>query len=252
MKDPSVKMDADASLQSSLSTKISVIVFWGMIVIGLFASFSLLRGLEESISEMYSAHSNEYIHELEEYIDHDKNFSWENLQRLAQKQMAAYSIRGAVIRAGDRQILVGEQDARLMPLSHEFFYHMATDTHQRQGTVKVTAYFTPLDQAVAEKRKHILVFMGAMLLAFGLFLHRVLQKVLSQPFQRMMQTAKSITRGEVALRFEDNRTDEFGFLSRFINKALDFVTLKQQELQEALEKVRESEARLMAEKRSLK
>lgn len=248
MKTPPAAAGLDISTQSSLSTKISVIVFWGMIVIGLLASFLLLRGLEKDVAAMYSARSSEFIHELEQYVDHDNSFTWEGLDRLAQQRYPIYGIRGVVIVSGGKKLLMGEQSGPLLPLSREFFYHSINDVRQPQGIVEVTTYFVPLEQTVAEKRKNILVFMGAILLAFGLFLHGVLQKVLSRPFLHMVQTAKSITHGEVALRFQEDRTDEFGFLAKFINKALDFVILKQRELQVALEKVRQSETKLLEEK----
>lgn len=48
---------ANESQQSSLSTKISVVVFWGMIITGLVASFLLLRGIERETTTLYSANS---------------------------------------------------------------------------------------------------------------------------------------------------------------------------------------------------
>ena len=52
------------NMQSSLSTKISVIVFWGMILVGLLAAFVLLRGREQKISENYTENANSLAYEL--------------------------------------------------------------------------------------------------------------------------------------------------------------------------------------------
>jgi len=64
----------------------------------------------------------------------------------------------------------------------------------------------------------------------------------------MMRTAQHITHGEIALRFDESHADEFGFLAKFINKALDSVTWQQAELREALARTRDSESALFAEK----
>ncbi|MEK7207364.1 MAG: EAL domain-containing protein [Pseudomonadota bacterium] len=240
---------ADEGQQSSLSTKISVVVFWGMIITGMVASFLLLRGLDRETTNLYSANSSQFINELEQFVSHDGNFSWESFERFAQTRYPTYGIEGVIIESDDRKLLIGKQGGPLLPLSRKFSYHTGKGPQMQHGVVRLTMNFIPLGQAVSEKRKDVLLFMGITLLAFGFFLHKALQKILSLPFQRMVQTARSITLGKMGLRFtEENRNDEFGYLARFINEALDFVTLKQQELEQALGKVRQSQAELVIEK----
>ncbi len=247
MKFPPLKADTGDSLQSSLSTKISVIVFWGMILVGLCVSFFLLHDREEKIAEEYASQADSLAYDIDEYIHRNGKFLPDRLEGEMQRLIVRHQAEGVEINLDGKMLTAGTLSPGHLVFSREFDYHDG-NRHASHAVGKVMIYFPPLEEQVAQERRQILLTMGVLLLVFGLILHWMLRRILTQPFHRMVQTAKSITHGEVALRFEDNRLDEFGFLSRFINQALDFVTLKQQELQQALEKVRESEASLLTEK----
>jgi nitrogen fixation/metabolism regulation signal transduction histidine kinase len=105
-----------------------------------------------------------------------------------------------------------------------------------------------VEQQIKQQRKHYLVFMGGAFLLFGFILQWVLQRMISRPFLQMVHTAEAFSAGSTDARFDEKRNDEFGYLGGFINRALDYVTLQQQELREALARVRDSEAALYQEK----
>ena len=247
MKSTMLKAGAGDNLQSSLSTKISVIVFWGMILVGMLAAFALLNGRETEIKNANVTNGNSLVFELAEFINGRKNFSWEEVEGKANELMHQHQFAGISVFAEGKKLVLGQQGGDLVSFERTFTYR-PVNPKKIPFSVLVAVYHPSLKDSLVRERKEVLAAIGITMLAFGLLLHWMLQRVLTRPFQHMVRTAKSITHGEMALRFEEKRTDEFGFLSSFINKALDFVTLKQQELQEALEKVRESEARLMAEK----
>ena len=241
------RADAGDNLQSSLSIKISFIVYWGMILVGLLATFVLLHGREKEITDFYTTNANSLAYEMGEFIDTREKFSWDELEAKANELFGRHQIAGIGLVADGKQLRLGQQGTELVGFQRTFT-HRFNNPKDPPIEVQVVIYYPSPLNAVDHERKKVLVVIGATLLAFGLLLHRVLQGVLSRPFQSMVQTARSITRGEMALRFEESRTDEFGFLARFINKALDFIGLKQTELQEALEMVRQSEKNLLVEK----
>lgn len=247
MKFLPLKADTGDSLQSSLSTKISVIVFWGMILVGMLTAFALLNGRETEIKSTRVTNANSLVFELAEFINSRKIFSWEEVEGKSNELMHQHQFAGISLFAEGKKLVLGQQGGNLVSFERTFTYR-PVNPKEIPFSVLVVVYHPALKDFLAQERKKVLVAIGITMLAFGFLLHWALQRILTRPFQHMVQTAKSITHGEMALRFEEKRTDEFGFLARFINKALDFVTLKQRELQEALEKVRESEASLLTEK----
>ncbi len=247
MKSPSMQAGAGNNLQSSLSTKISVVVFWGMILVGMLAAFALLNGRETEIKNTRVTNANSLVFELAEFIKSRKNFSWEEIEGKSNELMHQHQFAGISLYAEGKKLVLGQQGGDLASFERTFTYR-PVNPKEIPFSVLVVVYHPTLKDSLVLERKKVLVAIGITMLAFGLLLHWMLQRILTRPFQHMVQTAKSITHGEMALRFEEKRTDEFGFLARFINKALDFVSLKQKELQEAFAKVRESEASLLAEK----
>src|SRR3989338_7609415 len=105
--------DTGDSLQSSLSTKISVIVFWGMILVGLLASFGLLRGREQEIATNYSVQANSLSYELNEYIDSMETFSWSDLENKVRELSTQHLVVGVDLSADGHRFLLGAQGSNL-------------------------------------------------------------------------------------------------------------------------------------------
>ena len=247
IKDPYMSKSVDSGIQSSLSTKISVIVFWFMILAGMGISFSLLYDREEKIAMDYSSRANGLAYDLDNFLHNQTLLVPEQIDKELEKLKFQYRAEAIEINLIGKVFQHGQRKPDQVLFARNFDFHPGNNKSEHSIGVSYIR-FTPLAEAVAKERKQVLIYMGVVLLSFGLMLHWLLRRILTQPFQRMVQTAKSITHGETLLRFDEKRADEFGFLSRFINKALDFVTLKQKELREALEKVSQSEASLLAEK----
>ena len=119
---------------------------------------------------------------------------------------------------------------------------------RRTAAFELKLYTPRLDRMLAHERKQLLMFMGILFLVFGFILQWVLHKILTRPFIGMVQSAQDFSNGDVSRRFDDSRDDEFGYLAKFINKALDYVLLQQRELHDMLARVRESETELACEK----
>ena len=225
-KAPYMSVDTDRGIQSSLSTKISVIVFWLMIVAGMGFSFYLLHDREEKIMADYVARANGLAYDLDNLMQEKNVAVPARIEEEFRRLMRQYRAEAIELGLGKKSYQQGLQRPDQVVYSRTFDYHpVARETPHGNGIAKIS--FAPFHEAVSRERKQVLIYMGIVLLSFGLLLHWVLRRILTQPFQGMVQTAKSITHGETMLRFDEKRLDEFGFLARFINKALDFVTLKQ-------------------------
>src|SRR3972149_562526 len=88
------KADAGDNLQSSLSIKISFIVYWGMILVGLLATFVLLHGREKEIIDFYTTNANSLAYEMGEFIGTREKFCWDELEAKANELFGQYRIAG--------------------------------------------------------------------------------------------------------------------------------------------------------------
>lgn len=65
-----------------------------------------------------------------------------------------------------------------------------------------------------------LLLLGLVFVMLGIGLRLVLDRCVTRPMQAMVGTAQAILAGDMSCRFDDRRSDEFGYLAGFINEAL--------------------------------
>lgn len=222
---------------SGLPAKVTGIVFWGLVIVGLILTAVINSYIEKalhfernlsitaaagSIDEMMESHAGEPLDSFHSELDEwRKDFGFDAL----------------VISLTDESVTLGEITSELEATKKTYYTRIPisdeTPELLRSGTIMI--YQKPLAMVVADYRKNILVSMVGLFLVFGLFLQFVLKRIISLPFMNMVTTARDFATGRENIRFDDTRQDEFGFLGTFINRALDHLTDQQQKLETALE-----------------
>ena len=231
----------------ALPTKVTGIVFWGMAVVGLFIMLLVMHGLRHRFVSGENARADRFAFSLQQYLVHQPSPSAAQLSAAALRLCRHTGVTGADIQIGSVSAQVGNTDPRLEMLPRMIRYITLSGT-PRKATAVLTVYEPQVTAKLAATRRRILLSTGLIILAFGTVLRWVLGTILSQPFERMVADARAFSGGETETRFDETRDDEFGFLARFINRALDFSFSQQQALRNALENVKRSETALYAEK----
>ena len=233
------------AVPARLSIKIAGVVFWGVLLVGMLLTLLQVSSLEEEIRGRHVLNTARFTERLEV-------LAGEGGRTLVEQEAAIrgllrdYGFLGVVIEEGGRRYRFGETPENADV--HRRVLH-ATHADDRPGEVHaVTLYHQGLSKEIDQRRKLFLIAMGLMFSIFGVVLQRVLDRVLTRPFMGMVETARAFTSGDTGIRFDERREDEFGFLARFFNQALDHLLNQQRELQEALVRVQESEAALFEEK----
>ncbi|MHB1084191.1 MAG: EAL domain-containing protein [Thiobacillus sp.] len=252
MKD-GVKTRGKHALSSGLPAKITGIVFWGMVLVGLLIAVVVLGGRENELGTRNANETNLLARELAEHLK-ENHFSPDqlkhangDLQKVIERLRPVLHFEAVELQNGSDILLIGDQHADQESLS------MMLQIPGRQGTVldasiQMKVMFPSLKKAITDYRKKILLSIGLLVVAFGLILQKILQRMLSQPFFNMIAAAESFANGNAASRFDETRGDEFGFLAKFINRALDSIVQQQEALREALARATQSEAALFGEK----
>ena len=235
------------SPEITLPVKITIIVFWGMVVVGLLAAYPLLHSLEKNVTLKYSANADHIAYTTDHLLEGNPRISQALLELSLMSLINETDVSGISLEYNGTTIRSGDTGDHLAISRRNVSYGMGGGSLPAQS-MGLVIFQPSIMETMAVQRKHMVVSMGVTLLMFGLGLQWILQKVLTQPFQRMMNAAQGITRGDRSQRFDESRADEFGFLARFINKALDYLTWQQTQLQEALDRARASESALAKEK----
>ena len=230
----------------NLHTKITGIVFWGLALIGIIACVVLMQIVEPVVTERYNKHFYEASVRSEFLLQTNPDLSSERLRAeldFVRKDTGvdAFEISSGMDiivigkihpEAGSRSILIQYANNEASPENHELV---------------VVMYQPSAADTLANIRKNVIIGMAALFFLFGMVLQKILRRMLTNPYARMIKIASGFIDNPDG-RFDDSRGDEFGFLASFINKALDDLVAKQHELESALTRAVDSERALFAEK----
>ncbi len=235
MTDPQRSAKPGHASGISLPAKVTGIVFWGMVLVGLLTSAFLLHQEETQLRDRYHSHIVLIEHELEKlYATHEEYIFDHEYMALQIAGYYQYAIEKYPLEAfqyvfdghtyqyghieGQQEMLEGQLFLRVM-------------THQGLQQVGITVYMEGLEETINQSRKQMIIMIGGLVFLFGLILQQILQKVLSAPILDMVQSAQRFASGEQAARFDEKRNDEFGYLAKFINQALDSIMDQQQQIE---------------------
>ena len=237
----------------SLPTKIAGIVFWGTLLIGILTALFILHGKK---SERAALQADDAIiaqmrienilqqHAVAPLLQNNRD----NLTRVIKTLQPRFRFEAIKLSDKDETLLFGTERPRQDTATRTMQIHLPAGGKSNITTVSLTAYFPNLQETLSNERKQILLAIGLMVVVYALIMQRILHVLLSRPFSNMVKTAKDFAEGNSTSRFDETNRDEFGFLAKFINRALDTIALQQKELNDALKRATNSEFVLSREK----
>ena len=215
----------------SLSTKITVIVFWGLIFVGMIFAAILFQTMEKTTLETRERLADTIAYQIHEALDHlgpEDNLELANQVYLIGKRHPDLRIE---LRQEGRPIDL--MRAQVPPVGAQTLSRLITFTgvDGEKRASELILQFPSLEATLHAQRTPLLIGLGLLLLVFGSVIKALLDNILNAPLTRMVATARAMSEGKAAanLTFDDNRNDEFGYVSRFINEAVE----KMRESQEA-------------------
>ena len=241
----------EQKFEVKLPARITGLVFWGLVFVGLLLAVIILQKAESDLIAESYRDARIIAFEIEEIAE---EFSAPPVLEKASgrirvnilKHLDKFGFHAARLYEADYSISIGEIDAD--DDKYEYSLHYYPVGSNKRHTIKLELYCKNIKETISELRKNFLLSIGFGVFIFGLFLQRVLQKMLSAPFQKMVATAEQFSRGNDNVRFDDQRQDEFGYLGKFINNAIDSIMSSKDELILALQRAAESEVALSLEK----
>ena len=243
---PSTKTERPSvgRIRLALPAKVTGIVFWGMVLVGLLLAVYLLNIREQEIASQLKVEVVLLSHELENVIEqseYDGDIE-AGIEQAFRSLKQKYSFEGIRFNYVGKSYQFGvvepgqDQYDIVMNIHHS---GMSIDSEK----VNLMVFMPSLKMAVAELRKKMLLIIGSLVFLFGLVLQQILQKVLSKPFLTMVMTAEKFASGDSSARFDQQRSDEFGYLATFINRALDAMLYQQHDLESSKKALSEEKER---------
>jgi diguanylate cyclase (GGDEF)-like protein/PAS domain S-box-containing protein len=242
MKSIPAAMPANSPDGGALSGRIVSTVFWTMAALGFVGLYVMLGGLRNAVERERTAAVNCFTMEIERALQERDGAGFD---KIARTLLAQHDFRGVELITGSGTVRAGVAAADSVSIEQRV---SLTGTGGKLTAGRLILHDKPLDQRLEQRRRNAMVILGAVLLSFGYALNQLLRRVLCRPFATMTATASAYAAGDTSRRFDERRTDEFGFLATFINRALDTAEARTAELEQAVARMRATEAALAREK----
>ena len=241
----------EQKFEVKLPARITGLVFWGLVFIGLLIAVIILQQAESDLVAESRRDTLIISYEIEEIAE---EFSEPPVLQKASGRIRAkilehieeFGFHAARLYEDEYVVSIGEIEDNddLYEYTLHYFPSDSSELHE----IRLELYCTNTKETISEMRKNFLLSIGFGVFVFGLFLQRLLQKMLSSPFQKMVSTAEQFSQGKETVRFDEKRSDEFGYLGKFINNAIGAILAHKNEVVIALERASASEIALGIEK----
>ena len=230
--DRSLTSDWTKNWNARLPIKITSIVLWGIAIIGLLISAILLWGGEREIEEQIQSNADRFAYRWAENsrnYDLNRNQAVQNVAKLA-KQLGFVAVQ---VKVGGQQYVWGEEGAKDGVITRTVTLWSPNDVWTKATLI---LFYPPLDKTFRAQQKRWLWSMVAICLIFGLILSWAMHKVVTKPFEALVDGTQYVASGNLNFRFDASRPDEFGDLARFFNEMVDNVAKQQDALKTAVAK----------------
>ena len=214
----------------SLPLKIAGLVFWGLVAIGIVLVVIAINIMESDLHKHYDNVEFQTYTLTREFFEQATDVSTKHIKASLNKILESTGANGlTLITEVFGQINVGSTNDSYQIKTIHFSTRPNEKIFIDSRDITLKIYQQPISKVLNQQKKQLIIIMLIVLLVFGLLLQWILKKLLSEPIQQMVNAAQAFSHGE-NVKFNELRNDEFGYLSRFINKALTTITKRQDEL----------------------
>lgn len=216
---------------STIAVKIMGPLLWGLVLVGIAISTFIHGDVGKNLTEHLNEQADRYAYTIARTLVYDKD----NLESLGQTIVSTHYegiyFNHIRIQIGTLVWNFGHNEVDSESLARPLVTSLAPGSK----IAKVIFYHPPVSALVKKERTRLLIAAGTPLILFGIALAFLIQKIIIHPIQNLVMATRKISAGDISLRINPTRQDEFGHLERFFDEMLDQLQEQKEQLQTALE-----------------
>ena len=245
MRDPDrVSDDWIKNWRASIAVKITGTVLYVAVLIGLLFAVLSLRNVEDDVRKEHAAQADLFAYHLMTMLhDEPSLVTLREIDSLVKGRLPQFPMSAVQITVDNESVMSGTPVPQPYVITRAIMAP-GPGGEQDRRTITFGIHFPSLHDTVVERRNRLLAVTGLSALIFGFFLTWVVRRFIATPIKTMVDATKAVSGGNMELRLDTNRQDEFGYLSRFFNQMLDQIARDFSQRQEAENALRESEGHL--------
>ena len=222
--------------RASIAVKITAAGLYVVVFVGFAVAVLALRDVEENLKNEYTSEADLFSFMIQEDLKGIPVLSPFAVESIVRSHFLSFHFSAVAVTVDQQRTLVGSPPDKafmLMRTPHVEDPELRTALR----VVALELFFPPLHDTVKTRRNRFLITTGLATLFFGFFLTWVIRKFITRPFQTLVNATKAVSEGNLALRLDTDREDEFGYLGGFFNQMLDQIMKELSERKQAEERL---------------
>lgn len=216
---------------SNITIKITAPLLWFLVFIGTAVSFLLSGDVDTNIRSTLNEQANHSAYFASQALVSNRKALDSAGEIIIEASQSGIPFTAVHLQVGDRTWGHGEVSANDESLSRPLLGPEISPGSMQS----IRFYHQPVRSLVKKERARLLVSAGVPLVLLGIALSLLINKIVVSPIRELVQATRRITDGDMSLRLNTGRQDEFGHLERFFNRMLDQLQDQKEQLQTALE-----------------
>ena len=205
-----MKEDLSNTWKVRIAVKIAAPILWLIVICSVIFATVVQQDVEQTLKANLSKNANNLAHEIEDLILDDPSAITDKATYHIALLIKQLGFSAVAFDVKNKPIIIGTTIEDNDHISHQLKINK-TDT-----SIKI--YHKPIATQIAEERKQTLFTIGPVFIAFGLILAWLIKFVVIKPLLELVNATQKISAGNMDLRLNSQREDEFGSLAKFFKQ----------------------------------
>lgn len=226
--------------QTSIAVKITAAVLYAVAATGFAIAIFLMHNVEEKLDQRYNENADRFAYRAAQELYRETSLSLQEAAATLQGDVPRFGFDAVKLSRDGQTVMLGNPAPGLVAIKRR----LPADHDGKAGgrpALQMTLYHLPAHDAAVSQRNLLLFATGVATLVFGFFLTWVILKFISRPIRELISANKAVMQGDLTVRLNSARQDEFGALAKFFDHMLDQIVQELTERKQAEELLRKSE-----------
>ncbi|MCW8910520.1 MAG: ATP-binding protein [Gammaproteobacteria bacterium] len=214
-----MKEDLSTTWKISIAVKIAAPILWLIVISSVIFTAIVQQDIEKNLQASLIKNAGNLSHQIQDLIINSASENYENATYQIRSMLEESNFSSVEFKINEKPVTIGETIAGNDYINHPI------KVNKNDQIIKL--YHKPIAAQITDERKQTLFTIGPIFIAFGLVLGWLIKFVVIKPLLELVNATQEISEGNMDLRLDTQREDEFGSLARFFNQMMD--NLKEQQ-----------------------
>ncbi|MCK9419025.1 MAG: ATP-binding protein [Nitrospirae bacterium] len=211
--------------QTSIAVKITATVLYAVAAVGFAVAIFLMRDMEGELNRQYDENADRFALRAAQELYPGTAATVQEAAAALQSDVARFGFDAITISRDGETVHLGDPPSGSTSIHRRLF--ASPGGPEGQPVLLLTFFHRSTHDHAVSHRNALLAGTGAATLVFGFFLTWVILKFISRPIRDLINANKAVMQGDLTVRLNGDRQDEFGALANFFDRMIDQI---QQEL----------------------